>query len=260
MGLNDNPVTVTYFIMNFCIVLVAIAVILLNALVIHVIRCQWSTLDVCYLFILNLAIGDLLTGVIFIYTVFYNLVIFTFLYECLFRFGLILMIVNSTSLHFAILTLDRVIVIAYPYRHSGILSRKRAIWIIVSIWVYSFISSMTSLLGWYKEQRHGYCQFFEVLPKSYLALHMTVLIIVIGAVLVLYLYLYRISRRHAVAIAVQQGITSVTGVNFDLKHAWKFTKTAILLFGAFFICWMPTSKISKIYNMLSNKPCPRRIM
>lgn len=68
-------------------------------------------------------------------------------------------------------SVDRFLALSKPlqYRHAGLMSRKRALVTIASLWIYSFIYALLPVIGWKSHPRHvenGYCYYN--LTKSYI--------------------------------------------------------------------------------------------
>nr|KAG5697340.1 hypothetical protein BaRGS_004066 [Batillaria attramentaria] len=52
---------------------------------------------------------------------------------------------------------------------------------------------------------------------------------------ILYVKLFLVARKHAAAIAAQTGAISAT----RSQHAWRYTKTVLVIVGVYFACWFP---------------------
>ena len=145
----DIPLFITY--LNIMLLLVAIVAVIIPAvLVIRIILQTEELHTIYYLFVINLLVTDVLNtlrlGFEIILTCFYlfginvdtyvNFIIYTIL--CTPR--------TAVRFTFITLAIDRVVAVAFPYRHKSIMTYKRAYIMIILTWIISSIVALAVYL------------------------------------------------------------------------------------------------------------------
>ena len=146
----DVPLLATY--LSICILLIAIPAIIISAvLVIHIILTTEKLHTVYYLFVINLLATDILNTLKMGHEI---------ILMCLYLFGIeadstVSFVIFITlaipriaaRLSFINLAIDRVIAIAFPYRHKSIMTYRKAYVMIMSTWVISSIVCLAVYLN-----------------------------------------------------------------------------------------------------------------
>ncbi|XP_046371710.1 dopamine receptor 2-like [Haliotis rufescens] len=100
-------------------------------------------------FIINLAISDLLTGLVMVYqiTSFYVPAMSRHLVSCLLQFQTISVFTLSSQLSVTFCTIDRYIAISIPFKHDAIMSPRNTAIMISVPWVYGIIIGALPFIG-----------------------------------------------------------------------------------------------------------------
>ena len=242
---NGFEVTVGY--LTICIVtaIIAILVIIFNALVVHTMVCHRNTKTISDCFLSCLAISDLIMGITLLYITSYSVLQYQIFSECLVRFGQSNSMFACSTFHRLAFTIDRFIKIISPLHYYKIFTKSSVVLISVFIWVISLLIGFLPLLGWRNElpeygDGHLECRFFGVLTEGFLTLILCLLTGATCVMVVLYVVIFYVARKQANSIAAQlQGFTSKSYLD---KHSFKLAKTVSIVVGISNVCWLPTCK------------------
>ena len=187
------------------------------------------------LFIANLAVGDMLTSFLTIpvYDIFYyyNLNI----KNCYLIFCCALIPFLSSLTFLVIIALDRTLCIAKPFWYQRHVTMRRAVFLTVSCWLFTILSSFMSLLYPYEEHDGDFCY-----PEDRL---LTPTYVTVGSIMFagyafmmtgLYLYISHISWTQACRITVQTQCADVR-----IQNEAKIRKMLVTILGVFYLCWTP---------------------
>ena len=238
-GVNGFGISWTYLVIHIVLASVAFVGFSLNSFTLWALRGKDSGLDVSIIFILNLAISDVINDVMCVYLVLYNLIHYKNYYECAFRTGVLIGINFNSALQLLALTLERYFKIIYPYKYVYIFKEETAKLFSACAWILSTVLSLLPIFGLRQPPIHGtdYCSFFGVQTDGYLIL-MTVCFYMV--MLIVSLCYYKI-------LSVSFAQTRKCFDKQTTKHLWwKPTKTVLILFLFYFACWVPLSKYTFI--------------
>ncbi|XP_044755435.1 octopamine receptor Oamb [Coccinella septempunctata] len=135
----------------FALALLNVMVIAGNCLVIAAVLYSSKLHSVTNLFIVSLAVADLLVGVavlpfstgreLFKVWIFGNV-------WCKIWLALDVWMCTASILNLCAISLDRYVAVTRPITYPSIMSRKRAKWLIAGLWILSFVICFPPLIGW----------------------------------------------------------------------------------------------------------------
>ncbi|XP_048256064.1 adenosine receptor A3-like isoform X2 [Haliotis rufescens] len=215
----------------------------LNAIVVDSLV-KRTVLEATDLVMCHLSTTDMLTGVLIIHTVGYNIINFQNATECLVRLGVVFTFVGCSIYHLALLTLDRFVQIVYPYRYQDIITRRSVSIMSAAIWVFSVNLGLIPAYGWRDTPgpSEPACSLLGVLTAGYIQMGLFFTFVPLVVICVLYMKIFLVVRRHSRAIAA----TDVTGNRNS--RSMKFTKTVVLLVGAYIISFSPLAMVALVFT------------
>ncbi|XP_067666561.1 adenosine receptor A3-like [Haliotis asinina] len=243
-SLNGYEVTAPLLAINGVILLIGILTLVSNAYVLDTVV-RRTSLEATDLVMCHLAVTDMLTGVLVIHTVGYNLINFQNFTECLMRLGVVFTFVCCSVNHLALLTVDRFVKIVFPYRYQDIISRKSVSIISAAIWVFSVNLGLIPAYGWRHtpEPSEPACSLLGVLTAGYIQMGLSIIYLPFVLICILYMKIFLVVRRHSRAIAA----TDISG-NSNSGSSMKFTKTVVILIGAYIISFSPLAMIALVFT------------
>ncbi|XP_013782267.1 octopamine receptor Oamb-like [Limulus polyphemus] len=232
-----------------------------------------------YLFLGNLAMSDVLTGVTILVGQFYPDSIRTQL-SCLIQLGTIVSATLASSWSITLIGIDRFIFIVYGLYYNIWMTTRRARIMIGGVWFLCFLIGFSPAMGWSYPGDGSRCWYVSVVKPSNLVFTVVVgIFLPLGFITVLYSFiLYKAihqvdirkegteekpkeniqmseSRGQQTSRAVtsedgNRGQNSATGdlnVVKKTKKKWKAIKVVLFTLGAFVISWFPYFIASLIY-------------
>ncbi|XP_022604351.1 melanopsin [Seriola dumerili] len=233
-----------------------------NFLVIYAFSRSRSLRTPANMFIINLAITDLLMCVtqtpIFFTTSMNKRWIFgekgCEIYAfCGALFGICSMITLT------VIAVDRYFVITRPLTSIGVLSRKRAFFILVAAWVYSLGWSLPPFFGWSAYVPEGlltsctwdYMTFTPSVRAYTMLLFIFVFFLPLFIIIYCYVFIFRAIRTTNQAVGKINGSTHSHGSSRDsvksfhrLQNEWKMAKIALIVILLYVISWSPYSTVA----------------
>ena len=167
--------------------------------------------------IISLALSDLLTGITFLYSSTWNLVILTAGYEfdifktlhyvrlrtnkylCLTLDGpgFVFTCLMSSVLSLGIIASDRYLSIFYSYKYPTWITMPRMTVILVITWVVAILVGVLPLCGWNEWTDSSTCQLTKVMNYGYLALWSTICFLIGLIILFIYIRIFMLARKHS---------------------------------------------------------------
>ncbi|KAJ8418369.1 hypothetical protein AAFF_G00140780 [Aldrovandia affinis] len=228
-----------------------------NFLVIYAFSRSRSLRTPANMFIINLAITDFLMCVtqapVFFTTSMHKRWIFgekaCELYAfCGALFGICSMITLT------VIAVDRYFVITRPLASIGVLSRKRALLILLAAWVYSLGWSLPPFFGWSAYVPEGlltsctwdYVTFTPSVRAYTMMLFTFVFFIPLIIIVYCYFFIFRAIRDTNKAVGKINGNNTRDSLKrfHRLKNEWKMAKTALIVILLFVISWSPYSVVA----------------
>lgn len=248
--------------------LIALCCFIFNILLILVIVKKPSLQSVTNTLIINLAVGDMIIAIVvtmdaeFLLRGYYQHgVASCAVKESIFMFSL-----PSTVINLLLLTLERFVSIAYPYKHSIIFTKKKIFMILVFTWTYTLLVALFPVLYFHEspaEVFQGRCYTF--IPQFYIPYQLSVhFVLPVVIIIVFNIALLIIASKHANKIRRQnsylssrQHSTTVYPKLLTYLQNVKAAKT-MLLVGVFLVCWL--SFIILVSTNISCNEChPREL-
>uniref|UniRef100_A0A3Q1GCC7 Opsin 4a (melanopsin) n=1 Tax=Acanthochromis polyacanthus TaxID=80966 RepID=A0A3Q1GCC7_9TELE len=208
------------------------------------------------MFIINLAITDLLMCItqspIFFTTSMHKRWIFgekgCELYAfCGALFGICSMITLT------VIAVDRYFVITRPLASIGVLSRKRALLILMAAWAYSLGWSLPPFFGWSAYVPEGlltsctwdYMTFTPSVRAYTMLLFIFVFFLPLFIIIYCYVFIFRAIRNTNQAVGKINGSTRDSVKSFHrLQNEWKMAKIALIVILLYVISWSPYSTVA----------------
>ncbi|XP_051815600.1 melanopsin-A [Acanthochromis polyacanthus] len=227
-----------------------------NFLVIYAFSRSRSLRTPANMFIINLAITDLLMCItqspIFFTTSMHKRWIFgekgCELYAfCGALFGICSMITLT------VIAVDRYFVITRPLASIGVLSRKRALLILMAAWAYSLGWSLPPFFGWSAYVPEGlltsctwdYMTFTPSVRAYTMLLFIFVFFLPLFIIIYCYVFIFRAIRNTNQAVGKINGSTRDSVKSFHrLQNEWKMAKIALIVILLYVISWSPYSTVA----------------
>uniref|UniRef100_A0A8P4FZG9 Rhodopsin n=1 Tax=Dicentrarchus labrax TaxID=13489 RepID=A0A8P4FZG9_DICLA len=257
----DVPVHAHYTI-GSVILAIGITGMIGNFLVLYAFCKSRSLRTPANMFIINLAITDLLMCVtqtpIFFITSMHTRWIFgekgCEVYAfCGALFGICSMITLT------VIAVDRYFVITRPLTSIGVLSRKRALLILMAAWAYSLAWSLPPFFGWSAYVPEGlmtsctwdYMTFTPSVRAYTMLLFIFVFFLPLFIIIYCYFFIFRAIRTTNQAVGKMNGSVHGHGSTRDsvknfhrLQNEWKMAKIALIVILLYVISWSPYSSVA----------------
>ena len=180
-----------------------------NLLVICAVHSNPRLLRPAYLFILSLAVADLMVGVVVLPLRVVEVMAFQWtrgLTWCEVSLCLTLFSLSASMLNLLSVTIDRYIAIAYPLEYKGLITDRRVVCVVMTTWFVSGLISFFPLAGIGKKERGvrniRVCRFADTLKEEYMAAFFGLICALPTVVIsVCYLKIYCLARRQERQIA-----------------------------------------------------------
>ena len=202
------------------------------------------------LFIVNLAVSDILTSflTIPIFNMFYYYHLNIRMCEVIFSAALIPFLSSLTFL--VIIALDRTIRIAKPFWYQRHITARRAISMTVFCWLTTILLSFMSLLFPYEACGNFCYPEDRVLSTTYLTVGVVMFAGYAFMMTGLYIAISHIAREQGRRIAVQTQSADVS-----IQNEAKVRKMLVTILGVFYLCWTPQITLYIVkYIFLYNPP------
>uniref|UniRef100_A0A4W3ISK1 Adrenoceptor alpha 1D n=1 Tax=Callorhinchus milii TaxID=7868 RepID=A0A4W3ISK1_CALMI len=218
-----------------------------NIMVILSVACNRQLQTVTNYFIINLAVADLLLASIVLP---FSATLEVLDYWCFGRIfcdiwaAVDVLCCTASIMSLCIISIDRYIGVRYSLRYPTIMTEKKAVWILIVLWLSSMVISIGPLLGW-KEPApddETVCSITEepgyALFSSLLSFYLPLMVI-----LVMYFRIYVVARRTTKSLEAgnkgQQFRSSLSMRLLKFSREKKAAKTLGIVVGVFILCWLP---------------------
>ncbi|XP_070541620.1 G-protein coupled receptor 161-like [Ptychodera flava] len=221
--------------------------------------------EVTRIFMANLAITDLLVGILIL-----PFVLSTALTDhwgfgyvwCQFTGFCNLLLCSMSALSLTAVSCERFMVIVHPLRYVTLLTFRRSVFAIIFIWVYAALGASVPLFG---IGRYAYFQERLTCGLDYESnLVFTVLVTLlyfalpVSWVFYIYFHIFKTARRHARSVhALVIGLPG-HNVGFSVKER-KATSTIFLIIGVYLATWTPFTVVQLVSMSISDVEIPREI-
>ncbi|KAM4730070.1 melanopsin-A-like [Anableps anableps] len=158
-----------------------------------------------------------------------------------------------------VIAIDRYFVITRPLTSIGVLSRKRALLILMAVWVYSLGWSLPPFFGWSAYVPEGlltsctwdYVTFTPSVRAYTMLLFIFVFFLPLLIIISCYVFIFRAIRSTNQAVGKLSGSTHSHGGTRDtarrfhrLQNEWKMAKVALLVILLYVVSWSPYSAVA----------------
>ena len=198
-----------------------------------------------YIFVASLGIADLFVGFVSVVTLATKANEHS-LDLCLLRIGVTIAALGASTLSLTCVAVDRYVAITRALLYTSIMTRRKAIFGIVSSWIFAFLIGFAPLIGWRREVTYRqYCSFIYVLPKSYIiTLFICCAFIPITVMFIIYSILFKTAQFHIKQIEAIEKIHSHSERNnsglFGISaRNLRSIKTFAAVFGCLVLTWCP---------------------
>ncbi|MEQ2189120.1 Melanopsin-A [Goodea atripinnis] len=158
-----------------------------------------------------------------------------------------------------VIAIDRYFVITHPLTSIGVLTRKRALLILMLVWVYSMGWSLPPFFGWSAYVPEGlltsctwdYMTFTPSVRAYTMLLFIFVFFLPLFIIIYCYVFIYRAIRTTNRAVGKISGSTHSHSSTRDtvksfhrLQNEWKMAKIALIVILLYVISWSPYSSVA----------------
>ncbi|XP_067671180.1 adenosine receptor A3-like [Haliotis asinina] len=236
---------------------VEVVTVLIN-LVLCVIICAGNTLTIVAvwktvslrtvpnMYVVSLAVADLLAGFMSLYQCVKFLpdmqkIFDCYKFMCLTRHMLLVTSLGASVLTMVVLAVDRLVYIKFCLYYDRMITPRRALVILGAAWGLAILVGSVSLYhnSW---ETASQCTMFEVFT-IYLHLYTLVPAYIVCCIVIAccYLYIGYICYRHRRDILRQEQLTApdVAHTSSRLRQGWKLIQLFMMVFGTFIVCWTP---------------------
>ena len=230
----------TYIILSFLIVPLIVTG---NSLVLVAIAKFEQLKTLPNIFVASMASSDLLVGLltipVYVGLLYINPELSHSRWPCTWGFVSVVFPVSVSLLSLLAVSADRYIYIMKPLHYSEMMTTRKALIIIMFIWIYSLILSLLPAMGWTKwNNSTKICKLSEVFPFAYSLFMVLQLLVILLAVAILYFKIIREAHRQCRRIFVQTSASTNKTINKD-SSGIRLAKMFLLVIGLFYIWWMP---------------------
>ncbi|KAM9320125.1 cannabinoid receptor 2 [Gastrophryne carolinensis] len=210
-----------------------------------------------FLFIVSLASADLLASLIFVY----SFVDFHVFHGAgtpgvfLFKLGGVTLAFTASLGSLLLTAFDRYICIHKPSAYKVIVTRRRAIWALSTMWLGTMIISYLPLMGVNCCGLDSTCsELFPLIDHKYLGSWIALTIILLCSIIFSYIHIFWKAHKHTVYMARHaiQAANRQKCTRLDFRLA----KTLALVLTVLVVCWTPTL-VLMIYSLMF--PLDRKI-
>ena len=247
--------------------LIIIMAILGNSILIYTILTVKRLHSVTHAFLVNLAVGDLVTATL---TIPFDV---DYMWRRYFPYGTLMCGVSqigffislpSSVINLSLLTVERFVTIAYPYRRDDWFRRRNVVILLFATWVYTLLVALSIVINDPDAVfvYHGICMVYPM-PKGYPVFQLVVnFILPMSVIVLLNIRIFAIANKHKGKIkkvsVPQMSSESTSMTRFSIGTNLKAAKRILLLVGVCAVCWL-TYIICVAHNMTCGGCHPREV-
>ena len=164
----------------------------------------------------------------------------------------------SSIIHLLVISLERMLMINYPYKYPELVTKKSVLSVLTFIWLFSFLMGMSYFFDLNFLQFNSYlldCDSDDVRSNPILSLVSLscFFIFPFSVMLGVYISIYQSVKKQAENL-VHNSIGSKRQKNKQmLKREWKAVKIVFAIIGAFFLLWCPYFTVAAVYSYTNEK-------
>jgi len=202
------------------------------------------------MFICSLSIADLLVGCILIplrlNEVFYAPWTRTVRW-CELAVSVNVLNISASTFNLMAIIIDRYIYLKSPLHYDRIVTQRRSMIVIVTLWVTVFVFSFVPIFSGaallstaYRGEADHLCKYANVLKREYMAFMCVIDILPLVVFAVVYVNIYCIAQAQMKQIKTQaRSALSYTHMRMLKRRERRTTRMIITLFLVFYCCWIP---------------------
>ena len=239
-----------------CLSVIPIATIVGNILVIFTVIQRGKFHQRTYVFVISLAIADLLVGILVMPLSLFHLYrsgsqwynVLNDHHICVMSTSFDVMFTTTSILHLMCMTIDRYLAVAYPLKYSRLMNRTFVILLLLLCWMISAILSFGLIFG---DVHHIGIDKTEVACSAMpCALEVNIWYAVFGSIVAFYvpsvfmvlcnikLYLV-VKKRKEILNSLTSAYVSSAMTERQIQTEVKVARTIAILLSCFFVCWLP---------------------
>lgn len=196
------------------------------------------------IFLVNMSLGDIFVTVTIIFTDYVYLIHFPIwrlgsFGNWIYNVGFVALLIIPFLTLIAV-TCDRYLSIIYPFKYIELVTKKRALFCVMLLWLYTGIAvGLVSVFVFPKEVEGHHWDF--ILPNvCYLVLLLFHTLIPLIIILLLYSKIYKVARRHSRQINALTNRFGERGLNVRfMKSELKATRTVLIVVVVLACSWLP---------------------
>ena len=237
----QNQIDLAYFVAS---VILFLPTVIGNCLILISLYRFWELRSPMGILIGNLAVSDLLVGVVLIPIELLKIIlddnVFNAKYPCLVSTGMSLALTVSSVLNMLAISVERFMSVAYPLKHRSAQTKSIVKRFVPFMWITVLILGFLPLTGLHKKYNRHMCIYNEIFLDEYTIFITSFYSICIIVNVGLFASVVRIALRKLQR--VRDSDTSQSHV----RLARNLTKTYVMMMvsGAFIICWVPFSVLT----------------
>ena len=186
-------------------------------------------------------------------------------YGCIVLNSAVIILTDISILNLLAVALERYLAIKDPFLYQRLLSIRKALGVVVSLWIIALLMGSIPTMGWHEsKQSFSTCAFTSVIDLKYMVYmsFFVVTLIPLFSMLVIYLYIFKIVHKQRRQIAVQTMVLTAEERKFekqqhrDVRGAKKLAYVILL----FVVCWLPLSILNCFTVFAPDKPFPYQLL
>lgn len=205
-------------------------------------------------FILNLACADFIVGIIMPF----HIAVFAYpelaqnIYVCTFRYSSIIQAAHTSILLLLAVASERYIAIIHSLHYHQYVTERRAVVLIIAIWIYTMTFSFFFPLFWFNDWKEvqkktgmttNTCEFLTVVKQEYILYYLfPCFMLVVVIMMMIYCRIVVVAKKQADKIQDYFSNHLAPGRSdrsANLKKNMKMFKTSAIIIGLFLLCWVP---------------------
>lgn len=215
-----------------------VLIICANSLVLTAL-CRFHSLrDNTGIFVANLAVADLIIGIGMPFQVafFFHPELEMSKTCCILRYLVITFACNASIYSLVCTVFDRLIAIMYPLRYAQIMTKSKAVGLVIIIWIVDIVFQSIPLFGVNNWGMVPFCLYELVMNKWYRLANFASGLFFAFLMFVIYMQIFYIVRRHMIQIKTEN--TEVVGQTLN-KNSRQMNSVIAIVVLFFHISWLP---------------------
>lgn len=214
-------------------------VVIVNSLVIYLLHKKKTLRTLTNMFLGSLAISDLLSGLV-AFPLFAVCLVTDIINVCVSSTIFIRFTAISSVCHVLLIAVDRYIFIVRYMDYHALVTKRRALVAIVSVWLFSSVASIIQL-SWYIFHQVGITDFENVTNEVNKHYSLACIIVFFAVPLLSMCYIY--GRIFHIAVKRKKSLRKRSNIVQQpcqpQRHEWRGRSVLVIAIGIFASCWLP---------------------